>query len=96
VQVYAFDDDLGEVTADGQPVVPFVATDTTGGYLSVTCADDALVCGQAVAHEPPGIVFAWDVRETRYAVDGLRATGERRRRSRTTSSTSSWAGGSPT
>ena len=29
VQVYAFDDTLGEVTADGQPVVPFVATDTT-------------------------------------------------------------------
>ena len=74
VQVYAFDDALGEVTTDGQPVVPFVATDTTGGYLSVTCADGELVVRQAVAHEPPGIVFAWDVRETRYAVDGLRAT----------------------
>ena len=74
VQVYAFDDSLGEVTADGQPVVPFVATDTTGGYLSVTCADGELVGHQAVAHEPPGIVFAWDVKETRYAVDGLRAT----------------------
>ena len=57
VQVYAFDDSLGEVTADGQPVVPFVATDTTGGYLSVTCADGALVVRQAVAHEPPGIVL---------------------------------------
>ena len=74
VQVYAFDDALGEVTAAGQPVVPFVATDTTDSYLSVTCADGALVVRQAVAHEPPGIVFAWDVRETRYAVDGLRAT----------------------
>jgi hypothetical protein len=74
VQVYALDDALGEVTAAGQPVVPFVATDTTGGYLSVTCADDALVVRQAVVHEPPGIVFAWDVKETRYAVDGLRAT----------------------
>src|SRR6188472_3726065 len=50
VQVYAFDDSLGEVTADGQPVVPFVATDTTGGYLSVTCADGELVVRQAVAH----------------------------------------------
>jgi len=75
VQVYGFDDALGEVTADGQPVVPFVATDTTDSYLSVTCADGELVVRQAVAHEPPGIVFAWDVRETRYAVDGLRATG---------------------
>ena len=74
VRVYAFDDALGEVTADGQPVVPFVATDTTDSYLSVTCADGELVVRQAVAHEPPGIVFAWDVEETRYAVDGLRAT----------------------
>lgn len=74
VQLYGFDHTLGEVTADGQPVVPFVATDTTGGYVSVTCADDTLVVRQAVAHEPPGIVFAWDVRETPYAVDGLRAT----------------------
>jgi len=74
VQVYGFDDGLGEVTAAGQPVVPFVATDTTGGYLSVSCADGALVVRQAVVHEPPGIVFAWDVKETRYAVDGLRAT----------------------
>jgi len=73
VRLYAFADDLGEVTADGQPVVPFVATDTTGGYVSVTCADDALVVRQAVAHEPPGIVFAWDVRETRYALEGHQA-----------------------
>ena len=74
VQVYGFDDALGEVTTDGQPVVPFVATDATDSYLSVSCADGELVVRQAVAHEPPGIVFAWDVRETRYAVDGLRAT----------------------
>jgi hypothetical protein len=75
VHLYGYDGGLDEVkTDDGHPVVPFVATDTTGGYLSVRCDDDALVVREAVAHEPPGIVFAWDIRETAYTLDGNRAT----------------------
>lgn len=65
---------FGEVTAAGRPVVPFVATDSTGGYLSVSCGDGALVLQEAVAHTPPGIVFAWDVEETSYTLDGNTAT----------------------
>ncbi len=76
VHVYGYaDGGFGAVhTGGGQSVVPFVATDTRGSYLSVTCRDGALVVREAVAHEPPGIVFAWDIRETPYAVDGLVAT----------------------
>jgi hypothetical protein len=65
---------FAEVTTAGQPVVPFVATDTKGGYVSVSCADGALVVQEAVAHTPPGIVFAWDVKETSYALSGNTAT----------------------
>jgi hypothetical protein len=64
---------FAEVTASGQPVVPFVATDSKGGFVSVSCADGALVVQQAVAHTPPGIVFAWDVTETSYTLHGSTA-----------------------
>jgi hypothetical protein len=65
---------FAEVTAAGQPVIPFVATDSKGGYVSVSCAGGALVVQEAVAHTPPGIVFAWDVRETSYPLHGNKAT----------------------
>ena len=63
---------LTEVTAAGQPVVSFVATD--GGaapMMTATCTKDggvAIVTG--TASEPPGIVLAWDLRGAYDVVDG--------------------------
>jgi hypothetical protein len=69
------DGKLAEVTTPGgAPPVPFVATDTKGGNVSVSCTDGGLVVRQAVAHTPPGIVFAWDIREKTYRLDGTTAT----------------------
>jgi hypothetical protein len=65
-------DGLTEVTADGQPVVPFVATDGGGAPMTATCTKDggiAVVTG--TASEPPGVVLAWDLSRTSYdIVDG--------------------------
>lgn len=65
-------DGLTEVTAQGQPVVPFVATDGGGAPMTATCTEDggvAVVTG--TASEPPGVVLAWDLSRTAYAlVDG--------------------------
>ncbi len=73
--LYAYaDGKLAEVkTSGGDLPVPFVATDTRGGYESVSCADNGFVVRQAVAHEPPGVVFTWDVQETSYQLDGATA-----------------------
>lgn len=69
------DAELAEVTTpEGDPPVPFVATDTKGGYLSTSCVDNGFVLRQAVAHKPSGIVFAWDIQETPYRLDGSTAT----------------------
>jgi hypothetical protein len=64
---------LREVTADGRPVLPF---ETTGGGqqpMTATCtAGGGIAVVRGRAHVPPGIVLAWDVRRTTYAVrDGL-------------------------
>ncbi len=61
----------------GETLVPFVATDVLEHPLSVDCDGDALVLTEAVAHEPPGVRAAWDVRRTTYeVVDGkARARG---------------------
>lgn len=67
----AADGELGEVLADGEPVVGFVATD--GGMLPATaqCTDDGgIATFTATTHEPPGIVLAWDVTRTTYSLDG--------------------------
>ncbi|KQT94692.1 hypothetical protein ASG49_07640 [Marmoricola sp. Leaf446] len=58
---------------DGNPVVPFVATDTPPAPVSVTCTDDGIAVTEAVAHEPAGVIFTWDVRRTTYAVTDGRA-----------------------
>lgn len=73
--LYAYaDKKLAEVTAPGGDLpIPFVATDTTGGYVSASCTSNGFVVRQAVVHEPPGIVFAWDIRETAYQLDGTTA-----------------------
>ncbi len=67
--------DLAEVRdVNHNPLVPFVATDTTGGYVSATCGDNAVVVRQAVTHTPPGVAFAWDIVETTYRLHGTTAT----------------------
>lgn len=65
---------LREVTAHGQPLVPFVATDGGAAPMTATCTDDGGVgVVTAKAHEPPGIVLAWDVTQTTYAIEDGRA-----------------------
>jgi hypothetical protein len=73
--VYAADaDELAELQVDGNPLVPFVATDVQEHPFNIDCGDGGLVFTEAVAHEPPGVVAAWDIRETTYAVDGTTVT----------------------
>ena len=63
-------DELTEVTVDGKPLLPFVATDGGGSPMSATCTDDGgIEVVTAITHEPPGIVLAWDVRRTTYAIE---------------------------
>jgi len=66
-------DGLVEVTADGQPVVPFVATDGGAAPMTATCTKEAGVAViTGTASEPPGVVLAWDLHRTAYdIVDGL-------------------------
>lgn len=61
---------LVELQRGSEPLVPFVATDVQEHPFDVGCAENALVVTEAVAHEPAGIVPAWDVRRTAYALDG--------------------------
>ena len=62
--------ELKELTVDGQPLLPFVATDVQEHPWSIDCSDDGLVFTEAVPHEPPGVAAAWDIKQTTYAVDG--------------------------
>ena len=64
-----------EITVDGQPLVPFVATDGGAPPMTATCTDKGeIAVDTAKAHEPPGIVLAWDVTQTTYAIRGGVAT----------------------
>jgi len=65
---------LGQVLADGRPLVGFVATDGGAAPSTVRCtADGGLASVTASLHEPPGVVLAWDVRTTTYRLEGNRA-----------------------
>ncbi len=60
---------------DGEPVLPFVATDGGGAPTTATCTDDGgIEVVTATTAEPPGVVLAWDVQRTPYAIEGLDAT----------------------
>lgn len=63
-----------ELTVDGDPIFGFVATDTNSSPLSASCVDGGFAVSEAVAHEPIGVVPAWDVFRTTYAVDGNSVT----------------------
>ncbi len=76
--VFGLDGDtLGEVTLNGEPVLPFVATDGGGTPTTATCTDDrGIEVVTATTAEPPGVVLAWDVQRTPYAIEGLAAIPE--------------------
>lgn len=62
---------LAEVVHDGAPVVPFLATDGGGQPVTATCEPgQRIAVWTATAHQPPGIVLAWDVRKTVYDLSG--------------------------
>lgn len=65
---------LQEVTDQGNPLLPFVASDGGGEPVTADCAPGGGVAVvSATVHEPPGIVLAWDVRRTTYALHGADA-----------------------
>ncbi len=65
------DGKLGEVLADGHPVVGFVATDGGAPPATATCtADGGLATFTATTDKPPGVMLAWDVHQTTYSLDG--------------------------
>jgi hypothetical protein len=66
--------ELAELQVDGQALLPFVATDVQEHPWSIDCSDGGLVFTEAVPHEPVGVVPAWDIRQTTYAVDGATVT----------------------
>ena len=68
--VAAGDGRIAVLKADGASVLPYVATDGGGSPMTATCTDDGFAVWTAKAHEPPGIVLAWDVRRTTYTLDG--------------------------
>jgi hypothetical protein len=59
---------MAELKRGTEPLVPFVATDVQEQPLSIDCREGGFVVTQAVAHEPSGVIFAWDVRRTTYAL----------------------------
>ncbi len=74
-RVFAFADDQPEqLEIDGQPLVPFVATDVQEHPVSIDCGDNSIVVTEAVAHEPAGVMFAWDIKQTTYALQGTTVT----------------------
>jgi hypothetical protein len=67
-------DELVQLEVDGRPLVPFVATDVQEHPVSIDCGDNLITVTEAVAHEPAGVMFAWDVKETTYALQGATVT----------------------
>lgn len=60
-----------EITRDGGPLIPFVATDAPTQYVAVTCTSAGFSVLAAAAQAPAGAAPAWDVRRTDYAGKGL-------------------------
>jgi len=60
---------LHEVTLDGNPLLPFVATDGGGLPATARCGDEGTVeVLTATTSEPPGVILAWDVQRTTYRI----------------------------
>jgi hypothetical protein len=65
---------FAELEADGGALFDFVATDAMSTPTAARCDDDGFAVVQARAHEPIGVVPAWDVFRTAYSVDGNTVT----------------------
>ena len=66
---------IAEILADGRPVIGFVSTDGGAAPATATCTPDGgLATWAGTAHQPPGVVLAWDVWRTTYTLDGVDAT----------------------
>jgi hypothetical protein len=73
--VFSLDGGLHEVLVDGNPLLPFVATDGGGTPVTATCrGDGGIDVLTATTSEPPGVVLAWDVQRTSYDFHGGEAT----------------------
>ena len=56
--------------AGDQGLVPFVATDAPTLYVAAACTSTGFELTEARAHQPIGVVPAWDIDRTTYTVDG--------------------------
>jgi hypothetical protein len=73
--VFSLAGGLHEVLVDGNPLLPFVATDGGGSPVTATCrGDHGVDVLTATTSEPPGVVLAWDVQRTSYDVRDGEAT----------------------
>jgi hypothetical protein len=70
-------DSIREVTANDEPIVPFVATDGGMAPTTVRCGDGTIQVVSATTAEPPGVIMAWDVQTTSYSLsaDGSSESG---------------------
>jgi hypothetical protein len=64
------DGKLEELEVAGGPIFPFVATDVLSTPLTATCTSGGFEVTEARAHEPVGVVPAWDIDRTTYTVAG--------------------------
>jgi hypothetical protein len=72
--LFVLADELHEVREDGNPLLPFVATDGGGAPMAATCLGDReLGILTATTSEPPGVILAWDVQRTTYRLEGHEA-----------------------
>lgn len=64
---------LTDVTVGGRPLLPLVPPRRGGAPMDVACTPrGTLAVTTSKAHQPPGIVLAWDVRRTTYRIhDGV-------------------------
>jgi hypothetical protein len=67
---------MAEVTADGAPLLPFVATDGGAAPTTARCGGPGTIeVLTARTSKPLGVVLAWDVWRTTYEVDGAKVKG---------------------
>jgi hypothetical protein len=67
--LFVVTDSVREATVDGQPLLPFVATDGGMAPMTARCTDDGGVAVlSATTSEPPGVILAWDVERTTFHI----------------------------
>lgn len=73
--LFSVEEGMAELSVNGGPLLPFVATDGGAAPMAVRCGRPGTVeVLTATTSEPPGVVLAWDVRRTTYEVHGSEAT----------------------